>query len=129
MYGKFNQLNVNHVNQYLMILLTPLKYTLPNRISYIEVPVGFETDGPSIKILRSLGLFMLHSLLAGYGLKAHILHDYLYKTQPTGYSRQRVDKLYRTALRADGVSRWRAAAYYYGVRIGGWVAWNKAKKK
>lgn len=87
----------------------------------------FTTNYASIDIFHNIWLFVFYALLADYGDKSATIHDWLY----SGYGIERADGsiyyptrkecdevLYRL-LRAEGVARWRAWMFYYGVRIGG----------
>tara|TARA_R110000803_G_scaffold3216_3_gene10930 strand:- start:3472 stop:3849 length:378 start_codon:yes stop_codon:yes gene_type:complete len=61
-----------------------------------------------------------------------VIHDYLYLFQPEGVTRRYADGIMLMAM-LEGpdemrVSKWKAYMVYYGVRMGGWVAWNRYKK-
>lgn len=69
----------------------------------------------------------LYAILAGYGMRAAILHDWEYTYQY--YNRKQCDSLFYYALRSgDGVARWRAFIFWVGVRIGGWRAWSRPQE-
>lgn len=115
------------------------------------VPEGFVTDLASIQPLRFI-LPAMYALLSGYGDRAAVVHDYLYCRR--GYifvgsgniagnescgeyscspfvsvSRKRADQIFKQALRDEGVARWRAAIFYYGVRAFGWSAWRRNRAR
>jgi hypothetical protein len=84
----------------------------------IVVPMGFITDFASVP--RIIGAWLLYG---GKGKRAAVIHDWLYSTQYV--SRKVADAVFEEALKASGYAEWEVAGMYAGVRIGGWVAWNK----
>lgn len=86
------------------------------------IPAGFVTDGASVPRI-------LWNIIPPFGQynKAALLHDHLYKTQK--YPRNVADQLFLDAMAALKVPRMERAAMYSGVRIGGWVSWNKYEKE
>ena len=87
----------------------------------VTIPIGFYTD------LASTGIF---SPLNKTAYPA-ILHDYLYSKQRMGYkdlTRKKADMIFRDAMITTKVNVFKRNMYYYGVRCGGWVTWNKYKK-
>jgi len=118
----------------------------------LTVPADFYSDLASIRILRevcrwsSIGALVgwafawgclapallilaittlaLYGLLAGYGMRAAILHDWLY----TAGALPRADcdaVFYRALTTGDGTARWRAAIFWLGVRLGGSTSYTK----
>ena len=84
----------------------------------ILVPKGIKTDLGSIP--RALqGIFPKD----GKAMFAYILHDYLYQTGM--FSRLESDSILEEAMGTLGVSYWRRKAVKFGLRLGGWVAWNE----
>lgn len=119
----------------------------------LVVPVDFNSDLASIRILReicrwaALGTLVvwslawgwlatvllvltivtlaLYGLLAGYGMRAAILHDWLYTAGVL--SRAECDAVfYRALTTGDGTARWRASVFWLGVRLGGSTSYTKA---
>lgn len=94
----------------------------------IRVPAGFITDLASIPV--PLNLFIRK---AGFHRQAAVLHDWLYAN--TGLIRGRIlsrlgcDDLFLEAMESSGVGYIKRYSMYWGVRSGGWVAWNKWKSK
>jgi len=88
----------------------------------IVVPIGFITDFASVPRL----LWPLIPSFGRYG-KAAVLHDYLYSIQYKN-SRSTCDDIFYEAMSVLDVKWWRKRLIYRGVRIGGWVAWNKYAK-
>jgi len=113
----------------------------------IRVPKAFETDFASTDILQWLAIlsiilwsglmwilptwvayiFLLIILLAllitPYGRqgKPSVLHDYLYQTHSV--SRHMADLIFYEAMEVTKTNPTLARLMYYGVRIGGWMAW------
>jgi len=84
----------------------------------ILVPKGIKTDLGSIP--RALqGIFPKD----GKAMFAYILHDYLYQTGM--FSRLESDSILEEAMGTLGVSYWRRKTVKFGLRLGGWVAWNE----
>lgn len=86
-------------------------------VGVIVAPKGMITDFASIKILHNIFLFVLYALVAGYGNKSAAIHDLLYAEATL--DRKVADQVLFRALRAEGVAKWRAYLFYFGVRIGG----------
>ncbi|MNO12984.1 hypothetical protein D3C76_26040 [compost metagenome] len=91
----------------------------------ITVPKGFVTNYASLDALRNIFLFPLYALLADYGDMSSTVHDYLYskgsritingeQVRPT---RQQADEIFYRALRSEGIARWRANLFFWGVRL------------
>lgn len=67
----------------------------------------------------------LYALLAGYGVRMALVHDWLYATGHL--SRRSCDAvLYRAATTGEGMARWRAGLFWIGVRVGGFTAYRRA---
>jgi hypothetical protein len=98
------------------------------------VPAGFDTDLASIP----RALWWLISPGGRHG-KAAVLHDYLYRVRPrvsyTGegfeavmdLARGQADRVFREAMREDGVGLLRAWVMWAAVRLFGWLAWRKPR--
>ncbi|WP_341522220.1 DUF1353 domain-containing protein [Pseudomonas sp. G.S.17] len=66
----------------------------------------------------------IYGLLVGYGMRASILHDWLYTFGPL--TRRECDDIYYRALTTgDGTARWRAWIFFLGVRLGGHWSYTK----
>jgi len=83
----------------------------------VVVPRGFITDlasipGPLKGVLD----------VNGKSRRAAVLHDFLYCWQP--FTRREVDRMFKAALRKEGVGALVASIYYTGVRIGGGRYWG-----
>lgn len=87
---------------------------------------NFVTNYASLESLRNIFLFVFYALLADYGDKSATLHDWLYSgfgiEKATGHyypTRKEADEIFYRALRAEGIAKWRAGMFYYGVRLFG----------
>ena len=119
------ELKVLYVDGKHWILLSPFTYRVGSVDSdeIIFVPAAFKTDFASIP--RLLWPAMGHP--TGKHGKAAVVHDWLYQ-YPEEYSRRRCDQIFLEAMRVLGVGWWKRSAMYAGVRIGGWVGWNRYRK-
>ncbi len=113
-------------------LIAPLIYQ-GNRDRF-TVPIGFRTDFASIP-----RIFAWLIPKNGSHDAAAIVHDYLYRHQPLvpspaplrsmqRISRRDADRLFRRIMRELGTNCVRYNLMYAGVRIGGWVAYNKNRR-
>ena len=81
------------------------------------VPSGFITDFASVP--RGLwNIFPPH----GRYSKAAVLHDYLYRFSKL--TRKRCDEIFLECMTAIGVPYIKRYLMYWGLRVGGWAAWN-----
>ncbi|QTH80455.1 hypothetical protein PA10_00257 [Pseudomonas phage pPa_SNUABM_DT01] len=91
----------------------------------ITVPKGFVTNYASLDALRNIVLFPVYALLADYGDMSATIHDYLYSkgsritvngelVRPT---KEQADEIFYRALRSEGIARWRAGMFFYGVHL------------
>lgn len=55
----------------------------------------------------------------GPSRKPAVFHDDMYRQRL--HTRKYCDQVFRAALIARGVSKWKAQTYYLGVRAGGWT--------
>ncbi|OHC11108.1 MAG: hypothetical protein A2002_02210 [Pseudomonadales bacterium GWC1_66_9] len=99
------------------VLLAPLIYVSADGRS-ITVPAGFITDLASIPAL-------LRPVFdpADSSRQSAVLHDWLYCAQTT--TRAQADALFLEALEQCGVGFVRRWTMYCGVRVGGWMYWNR----
>ncbi len=88
----------------------------------IVVPAGFLTDFGSIPMI-----FWSVVSPIGKATAAFVLHDYLYLTQER--TRLVSDAILLEALEVLGVNWFQRFLIYKGVRVGGFVAWNKHKER
>lgn len=95
------------------------------RINTVHVPEGFESDGASVPRLFWRVVFPPGDEKA---LRAAILHDYIYRAHPDGWTRADADAMFRDTLIEDGVPLVSANLAYAGVRLFGALAWRKGGK-
>ena len=96
------------------VLLSPLRWG-----PYL-ITKGFITDLASIPRLA-------RPLLDpnGESRVPAVFHDFLYSTQPV--TRAEADQFFLDAMKACGIGFATRYAMYWGVRSGGWIAWNGHK--
>lgn len=98
-------------------LLADLRYQSARAAALFVVPAGFVTDFASVPRLPFV--FWL------CGDAAHApatVHDFLYQTHLLG--RGAADDVFAEAMEAEGVSAWRRAMMWAGVRAGGTSAYE-----
>ena len=86
------------------------------------IPRGFESDGASVPRLFWRVVFPnsdSHATTAG------ICHDYIYRLQPEGWTREEADRMFLALLVEFGANRWAANRAYEAVRLFGWLAWSE----
>ena len=87
----------------------------------IKVPKGFITDFASVPRI----FWNILPPWGEYG-KASVLHDYLYKNNT--FSRVICDAIFLEAMGVLKVSTWKKWVLYIGVRLFGWIVFNRYKK-
>ena len=94
-------------------------YERQTSIGPIVVPQGFETDLASIpwQLWRALPRLGPYS-------GASIVHDWLYRTQPSGVGLWQADRLFLELMKADRVTRGESLIIYRAVREFGDLAWR-----
>lgn len=103
------------------MLTAPLNYWTEQlgRSQLLTVPQGFQTDLASIP----RGLWNVLPPVGGYDRPA-VVHDFLYQHASTSLTRAEADAVLMEAMAWVGVGWWTRRTIYWGVRLGGWVAWN-----
>jgi hypothetical protein len=126
MFLKNDELKVRYIDGKRWELLEDFAYE--HKGVLIEVPAGFITDFASIpRILWS----WMPPVGKGFG-KAGVIHDWLYfhgHLKGEDITRQYADEVLRDACRDLGTNRVRRNIIYAGVRAGGWVPWNKYRRR
>lgn len=117
------------------VLTEPVIYTDDtNSNRSIVARPGFYTDFLSIP--APLRPFFSRT---GKSAAGGVIHDALYSGKaflsvsmrlqyPSGLNRKQADQLLRKTAIELGESKAKANALYWGVRIGGWLVWNKYRK-
>ena len=101
--------------------LSPLTYYSEILDKTIKVPLYMLTDLGSIpQVLQ--GIFPKD----GKAMFAYILHDCLY--QSGILTRKQSDDVLEEAMNTLGVTWWRRKSVREGLRVGGFIAWNKYRK-
>ena len=103
-------------------LTSSLVYESPRLGRVVIVPAGFVTDLASVPRV----LWNLLPPLASYA-RAAVIHDYLYATN--GLTRAEADGVLLEAMQATDVPFFTRSTIYAGVRLGGFVAWNKYRSR
>ena len=101
----------------------------PYRVNYggktFLIPRGFESDGASVPRLFWRVVFPnsdSHATTAG------ICHDYIYRMQPEGWTREEADRMFLALLVEFGTPVHQALAACHAVRLFGWIAWRENRK-
>ncbi len=81
------------------------------------VPVGFFTDFASVPRLG-----IIYAMLGDTAHEPACVHDWLYYSAIL--SRYMADAVLLEAMNVIGLPWWRRWPIYWGVRLGGWYAWN-----
>lgn len=104
-------------------LIESLTY-LTNAGPAITVPKGFVCDLASIPRVMRL-VFTVN----GNHREAAIIHDWLYYKKGhvvfSHFTREQCDDVFYEAMISSGVNKITAWSMWAGVRLGGWVAWQK----
>lgn len=117
------------------IVNQPFTYIIDDTTKAI-VPEGFPTDMASVPQLLWNILPPQGGSFADYG-QAAVLHDYLYRyatiinyktNQKETITQKQADTILFDAMTSLNVASWVKYVIYYGVRIGGFTAWDKWRK-
>lgn len=87
----------------------------------VTVPVGFYTDFASIPRLG-----IVYAMLGDRAHEPAVVHDWLYYVGIT--SRKIADNILMEAMIILGLPFWQRYPIWWGVRLGGWKAWNDHRK-
>lgn len=87
-------------------------------VGLVSVPVGFRTDFASVPRIG-----WIYALLGNKAHQAAVIHDFLYYADTV--TKDVADRVLAEAAGiTKGISEWQQKAFYWGVRLGGWKAWN-----
>lgn len=153
--GKFSvRPAVRFIDRWQVSMLEPMTFNDPVH-GLLTVPFNFVSDLASIRILRevcrwcavtalsgtpfstdypwtntalwiiAVAALALYGILAGYAMRAAILHDWLYTTGVL--SRRDADAVFeRASHTGDGTAKWRTLGLFWpGVRLGGYWSYTK----
>lgn len=87
----------------------------------ITVPKGFESDGASVPCFL-WGL--ISPAVHPQTIAAAILHDYMYRNHPEGWTRYQADAIFYAISRTDGLPMFSAVVAWVGLRLFGGKAWR-----
>lgn len=87
----------------------------------ITVPCGFYTDFASVPRLG-----MIYAMLGDRAHEPAVVHDWLYYAAIT--TRERADNVLMEGMNVLGLPWWQRYPIWWGVRVGGWHAWNQHRK-
>lgn len=85
------------------------------------IPRYFESDGVSVP--RFLWDFITPQVHPKT-LRAALAHDYIYRTQPDGWTREDADRMFYDLMVEDGFPKIKAWIAYKGVSWFGGLAWQ-----
>lgn len=115
-------INVHQEDERGNVIRTVTKNKIEWKGRSFVIPAGFESDGASVP--RFFWRIVCPPT-DPQAVRAGVAHDWIYRTQPEGWTREEADKMFYDLLVEDGMLRCRARLAYLGVRIGGWRAWNE----
>lgn len=100
----------------------PFRYSSDVAGRLFTVPVNFYTDFASVPRFMPLA----YACLGDTAHEPAVVHDWLYYAAVT--TRELADEVLLEAMKTRGMSAWRYWPIYWGVRAGGWAAWNLHRK-
>ena len=104
-------------------LLSPFKVRI-GQFEVVEIPAGFISDFASIPPIMRSFISPTHVKIS----RPAWLHDFAYATNYRD-SRRISDDLIMCGMMVEGASRVLREVVYAGVRIGGWVAWDRYRRR
>lgn len=100
----------------------PFRYQSDLAGTTFTVPIGFYTDFASVPRIG-----IIYAMLGDTAHQPAVVHDWLYYSALV--TRKMADDVLLEAMNVIGVPAWRRLPIYWGVRMGGWYAWNDHRKK
>lgn len=107
-----NEICIKPYKGYTYLICDDIHFTI--QLNDHCIKKNFITDLASIPRVLWSFLSPAHSAL----INASVIHDWLYRYN-SDYTRKFVDLIFYTLLRQNGVSKFRASAMYYAVRVFG----------
>ena len=104
-------------------LLSPFRVRI-GQFEVVEIPVGFISDFASIPSFMRPFISPTHAKIS----RPAWLHDFAYATNYRD-SRRISDDLIMCGMMVEGASRVLREMVYTGVRLGGWVAWDRYRRR
>jgi Protein of unknown function (DUF1353) len=105
------------------VLTEPWLYCSPVNRSLYVVPAGYVTDFASVP--RAAKLFYTQF---GDWVEASVIHDWLYDVGQEGH-KDEADRIFREALKEQGVGGFSRTVMFLAVRAGGGRAYRQAEKR
>lgn len=99
----------------------PFRYQSDIANLLITVPVGFYTDFASVPRLG-----VVYAMLGDRAHEPAVIHDWLYYSAIL--PRETADNVLMEAMRVLDLPWWQSYPIFWGVRIGGWYAWNQHRQ-
>jgi hypothetical protein len=99
-------------------VLAPFVYDSDVLGRRVTVPEGFITDLASVPRLP-----LAYLLFGGVSNEAAVIHDFLYSGGKV--TRKQADDVFCEAMKAEGVAGWRRGPMWLGVRLFGWLHYEK----
>lgn len=96
----------------------PFLYESDAAMMVIEVPVGFHTDFASVPRVLPL----IYNLLGNVAHEPAVIHDWLYYSGTV--TKAVADRVLLEAMGVVGIPAWRRYPIYWGVVLGGAMAWK-----
>jgi hypothetical protein len=99
----------------------PFRYQSDVAGMLFTAPVGFYTDFASVPRIG-----IIYAMLGDTAHEPAVIHDWLYYSALV--PRATADKVLFEAMNVIGLPWWRRYPIYWGVRLGGWYAWDQHRK-
>ncbi len=99
----------------------PFRYKSDLAARLFTVPVGFYTDFASVPRLG-----IVYAMLGDRAHQPAVVHDWLYYAAIT--TREEADDVLMEAMTVIALPWFQKYPIWWGVRIGGWAAWNAHRK-
>lgn len=99
----------------------PFRYQSDVASQTFTAPVGFYTDFASVPRIG-----IIYAMLGDTAHEPAVIHDWLYYSGLV--PRDMADQVLLEAMCVIGLPAWRRWPIYWGVRLGGWYAWNQHRK-
>lgn len=115
---KENRLPTPHWDNKAENFISPIQIASTTRFGTIIIPKGFEWDGMS----------WLKKIWGKQGWPS-AWHDFIYRMQPEGWTQEMADLVFFDLMVEAGISKTVARVRYLGLRLGGWYAWWRNKKR
>ncbi len=99
----------------------PFRYQSDIAGRTFTVPVGFFTDFASVPRIG-----IIYAMLGDTAHESAVVHDWCYFLGKL--TRKMSDDVLFEAMGVSGIPFWRRWPIYWGVRLGGWYAWDAHRK-